>query len=539
MAYKHGVYGVRTASQAKSAPQTEEVILYVGTAPVNLVRDFADKDLVNTPIMLTNLNDAYDIIGYSENWDDYSLNEVVDYHFNNTNHNIGPIYVINVLDPGTHKKSAQTTKELTFVAGKASFTSTTIILDTFAIAGKVEGTDYTLSYDMASGTVLIDSSRASTPLDGDVEVAYYEVDSSLITPADIIGTVGSDGTVTGLQAIKLIYQQFNVVVSLLAIPGFSEIPAVYKAMITAAQKINNHWDAFVLADIPLTYDVVSYDEVTPVGTENPKTEGWYVLSSGEYVLTTDESVQGGTDYYEKVVTTTAVDTIAKAKAWQANNGYTEETSKVFWPKAQNGDKVYHLSTAAAAEMLYLDESNDCIPYMSASNHAIMATKQYFGASVSNPGFDDQEANELNQVGITTMAFWDGEWKLWGGHTAAYQYDTEMDGAVIFDTNIRMLMYLTNGFQLRHGTEIDTPLSLEAKERIRIDEQQELDILAARGALMGEPECEFIESENSRTDMVNGDFVWHLFVTPAPQMKSITGKVTYTDDGFQALYGEEG
>ena len=46
MAYKHGVYAVRTASQAKSAPQAEEVVLYVGTAPINLIRGYAGKDLV-------------------------------------------------------------------------------------------------------------------------------------------------------------------------------------------------------------------------------------------------------------------------------------------------------------------------------------------------------------------------------------------------------------------------------------------------------------------------------------------------------------
>lgn len=44
----------------------------------------------------------------------------------------------------------------------------------------------------------------------------------------------------------------------------------------------------------------TYDEVTPVGTENPQEEGWYVSDgAGGYELTTDTSVQGGTTYYEK------------------------------------------------------------------------------------------------------------------------------------------------------------------------------------------------------------------------------------------------
>lgn len=44
----------------------------------------------------------------------------------------------------------------------------------------------------------------------------------------------------------------------------------------------------------------TYDEVTPVGTENPQEEGWYVSDgAGGYTATTDTTVQVGTTYYEK------------------------------------------------------------------------------------------------------------------------------------------------------------------------------------------------------------------------------------------------
>lgn len=45
-------------------------------------------------------------------------------------------------------------------------------------------------------------------------------------------------------------------------------------------------------------DLSYYSEVTPVGSENPKTEGWYELVSGEYVPTEDETVDSGKTYYE-------------------------------------------------------------------------------------------------------------------------------------------------------------------------------------------------------------------------------------------------
>ena len=42
----------------------------------------------------------------------------------------------------------------------------------------------------------------------------------------------------------------------------------------------------------------SYSEVTPEGTENPSEEGWFEDVAGDYVATSDTSVQGGKTYYQ-------------------------------------------------------------------------------------------------------------------------------------------------------------------------------------------------------------------------------------------------
>ena len=59
-----------------------------------------------------------------------------------------------------------------------------------------------------------------------------------------------------------------------------------------------------------------------------------------------------------------------------------------------------------------------------------------------------------------------------------------------------------------------------------------------GALIGEPEVLFMESENPVSNMVNGDFMWHFNVTNTPPFKSGTARVTYTDEGFQAFFETE-
>ena len=52
----------------------------------------------------------------------------------------------------------------------------------------------------------------------------------------------------------------------------------------------------------LQYSTTSYSTVTPVGTENPSEEGWYVMEGAAFVLTEDTTVVSGTTYYQRVIT---------------------------------------------------------------------------------------------------------------------------------------------------------------------------------------------------------------------------------------------
>lgn len=640
MAYKHGAYGEITESRVKSAQQADVVAAYIGTAPINLIRGYKDKGLVNMPIKLTNMSDVQSKLGYSGDWERFTLCEAFAEHFDNTVGNVGPIYVVNVLDPDAHAKAEKTEKELTFTNRRAEFESSDIILDTLAIADMAEGVDYTQSYNFAKGTVVIqltDNGEAAAAavkntqkvevrkagkqgetesydypakyteagvsfadggitfskgktideglkqggyafiglvfkapenaksvtctengvvvaqdvdltkgsddvIDGDfvryfafatgdgallrkkafalgfewtlgdgttkttqcairrltgssdekATCSYKTVDASLVEEADIIGQATENGEYTGLQAMSLLYQYNSAVLNMLAAPGWSEKPAVYKAMVSIVQKLNGHWDGFVNADIPLVDD------------------------AGQ-----------------------PIDTIAKAIKWKTDHGYTSEFSKVYWPKVKDGSgRVFHLSTAGQATMLRVDLSHDGVPFESPSNKEIMATAQFFGAGSKSKGFDQQTGNGLNEKGITTAVFWAGQWVLWGPHTAAFTYNGSMDARAIFDVNLRMLMYITNSFQLDHGTEIDSPMTPQDKDTILNFEKQKLDTLSGIGALIGTPSVEFLETENSTTDMMNGDFVWHFAVTNTPPFKSGTARVTYTDEGFAAFFETE-
>lgn len=494
--YLYGAYGHIGETVAQSAVQAGTTPVYVGTAPVNLVRGFADAGVINEPIKLSNMVDAQRKLGYAADWGTFTLCEVMNAHFNNTIGNIGPIYVINVLDPseGKHRKAEETTKQLSFTGGRAEFASGTIILDTLTIAKSeggdyAEGTDYAVDYNFTKGTVIITSLIDDSPLTGTLTASFYEVDDTAIEDEDIIGGVTASGEYSGLSSIALLYPEQFAVCNLIAAPGWSHSPAVYNAMLTTSQKINGHWDSFVVADLPLV----------------------------------DGSAQ-------------AVDTITKAVAWKKNNAFAGERSKVYWPQGiDNLGNVYHLSTLAVVELMRADFSHNSVPMETCGNKAIPIIKQYFGANATNRGFSQQEGKELTQNGISTAVAWGGEWVLWGDHTAAYTYGADVDPRAIFDVSMRMLMHITNDFQREWSPKIDELMTRALKDEIINREQEKLDGYVSMGALLGEPKIAFLESENSTTDIMNGDFRWDIAVTPTPPLKSASVYVAYTDAGFSVYY----
>ena len=484
--YKHGTYGEFAESIGGVATQSGTVAVYVGIAPVHLTRGFSES--VNAPVKLANMKNVQVYMGYSKNWGNFDLCEAFHVHFANPIGNVGPIVAINVLNPATHKKSTATTKSITITNGRATFESDTIILDTLVIADRVEGTDFTIGYDFSRGQVVI--TAIGDAFTGETTVTYSEVDTSLVTAEDIIGSVTDAGVYTGMGCIGLVYPELNLIPNLLLSPGWSDNPEVYKALIAAGTKINGHWDAFVYADIPVV----------------------------------DSSAK--------------VDTIALAKTWKTNNYYVSERSKVFWPKAKdNSGNIYHTSVLGAWRSMVVDASHDGIPMESPSNKALPVVKQYFGEGSTNRGFDQQQANDLNANGITTVVYWGGQWVLWGPHTAAYEFGAVMDNRSIFDNSIRMMMYVSNSFQAEHALTIDQPMTRAMADTIRNREQEKADALSAMGAFVGTPVVHFDQSDNSDAAIVEGDFVWSFECTPTTPFKSGTLKVAYTTAGFDSLFGE--
>lgn len=61
---------------------------------------------------------------------------------------------------------------------------------------------------------------------------------------------------------------------------------------------------YLLEKVDASAAAVTYTAVSPVGTESPQNEGWYVLSGDRYILTTDTAVDSNKTYYEKSTAST-------------------------------------------------------------------------------------------------------------------------------------------------------------------------------------------------------------------------------------------
>lgn len=480
MTYKHGSYAhlLPTTDLAPlSAASTLPV--YVGVLPVHQLMDFSAA--VNKPILLQSFTEVSRKTGYNdENWADFDLCEAIYAHFK-TESPLGPIVVVNALDPVAHATTNKTAS-VTFENGQAVLLNDKIILNTVAITDKISGTDFKAEYSSDGKSVIL---TALTALENPVSVKYKEVDLSKVTASTIIGGTDAEGNKTGIDCVDLVYQSLNRVPNILDSPKWIKTQTVRAALVAKSQGINGHWYAYVNSNLEAT---------------------------------------------------TAVNTLTKAIDWKNTNGYTASVETPSWPMALKDGKVFHLSTLRTVTMMLQDLANDGLPSESPSNKAITISNLCLEDKTPIT-FDKIQANELNAKGICTAIYFGGRWVLWGPHTGAYEDGKDMDPRDKFDAGKRMLMYVLNDFQLRYGTQVDSSITRSKIETILNDYQERLDGFISQGALI-HAKISFSELSNPISDMIEGDFVFGIEPTTAPIGKSLTAQVRYTTAGLKTFFGGE-
>lgn len=498
MAYKHGPYATRNTDGVRSVALAQAGAVVFGTAPVHTVEGGAAN--VNVPILVEDFNDAVAKLGYSDDWAAFSLCEVM--HHVLGEKGVGPLVMINTFNPAVHKEATGGTKSVTPANGRLVIAGAElIVLDSVVIKTtgetpqtKVKGTDYDISYNYQSGTITAVELTAGALGTAALNVTYDIAKPSDVTNADFIGSDDGNGLKTGISAIGNVWQLTGRIPAYMAAPGWSGIPAIHEAMYANSQDINGHWDAYMFTDIPIVDS-----EGTPI-------------------------------------------TLSSAYAWKMANGYNKPNEKPSFPMVEGTDgRKYHLSTLRLANFMELLVENEGVPFYSDSNTEIPIVKNlWLGAGATGRVYDDKLINEkLCKNGIASAA-WVGYWATWGAHAGDYDQDNA-DRVNVADTNMLMLMYVTNDFQLRHFQDTDKPMSPNDLQAMAQDEQTLLDRRVSAGQLTY-GNAQIRADAIARSDMYNGDYMFSFAVSTTPLMKSVTADVVWTDEGYAAYYaglsGEE-
>jgi phage tail sheath protein FI len=477
MPYKHGVYGIQTPTTDTLPPAGVSTLpVYFGTAPVQQLANF--DGAINKPLLINSFDQAKAAIGYSDDWATFTLCEAVYAHFKNRIQPIGPIVLVNVMDPTVHVIEDTANVVIT---GGVGYIDEPAVLDTIVIADKDQDVDYKAEYT-TDGRVKLTALAGKTLVSPSV-ATFDKMDITAVLEADIIGG-NTAGERTGISVVELIYQTHNMIPTILASPGWSQKPEIKEALVEKATKINGHWDAVVVADLDSSVTI----------------------------------------------------TIDAAKTWKETNGYSDITAKVGWPKAKSEGKEFYMSTLIVVRMQQSDFGNGNVPSVSPSNKQVDAIGTIL-ADGTDISFDEVDANVLNAAGITTLNFRSGIWVLWGPHNSNYEYGAEVDPKNVFDASIRMMMYLTNGFQQRYMPDVDGPLNRSAVATILNDSQTWLNSLVADGYLLY-GKISFVETSNPISSIVEGNFIFDVQPTTTPVAKSLTFVVQYTTAGINTLFGGE-
>ena len=469
--YRHRIETTE-AADSYIAPQVSSAgaLVVVGTAPVNMADNPAAA--VNEPVIAYSFAEAKAQLGYSDDFEKYTLCQVMDNSFRKAG--VGPVIFINVLDPETHSTALSETT-VTVVNRLATVEQTGILLDGLTVkngsTALVKGTDYTVTFS-DEGYLKITILMATAP--ASVTVSGNKLNPAGVTKAQIIGGYNvSTGAETGIEAIQKVFPKFNLVPGILAVPKWSSDPEVAAVIAAKIHSINGVFNIFAVVDI----DTDTYKLYTGLNSA------------------------------------------------RAAMGVTDPDVLLVWPKVKKGSAVYDYSAVWPAVAAVCDANHGDIPYKNPSNEDLGAS-----AAVLNDGteilLDFMKAELVNSYGIATAINFQG-WKAWGDETAAYPGSSSASQRYI--ASRRMLAWLRNHFVLSYCAKVDEPMNPRLIESVLNSENEFLNGLAAIGAVPSGTRISYDEEANSLDSMINGEVVFNVEWASWPPAKHIVAEYRFIPD----------
>lgn len=507
--FRHGVYWeeVPTATVATVYADASTPVC-VGLSPVHTLPQFQwapygswagsgespYAQVVNVPILTNSYQDAVNgsavdgsnALGYSTDFASWTncalINEA--YLLNNVSPNI----FLNVYDPsGLNAYNVIAPATYNVSNGQAVLSTPNIILTSVVVenaAGTttyVNNVDYVLNYadQNFSAIILTTLSGGAIANATQLKINFSQAKPSSVTAtsgggtasggigAGVVGGTDADGNYTGIQAVEYVYPMFRLVPGILLAPGFSHIDSVSQALLAKAENISDVFECCAYVDI-------------------------------------DCSPAGATNY-------TAV------SAWKDQHNLASNHIYALWPQVQLSGQQCWLSVKAAVTSALTDFANGNIPYVSPSNKPVACDMPVL-ANGTPITITPLQANYLNSIGVATVQnFITGGWRLWGNQTTAYPGDSDIKDQFLCVQ--RTEQFIGNSLVLTLWQYVDNAGNFRNIEAVIENEQLMLNSLKTAGALI-DGRAGFNPADNNLDQLMNGQFYFHLYISPPPPMQAI-------------------
>lgn len=476
MAYRHGIY-VSEQETSLVAPLngTAGLQVVVGTAPVHMLAN--PEGAINTPILVYSKAEAVAALGYSDEFESYTLCEAVAASFSVVN--TAPMVLINVLNPAKHASELEA-RTVQINSGVAVLEEKGVLLGSLLVkSGETElraEEDYTAAYN-ADGTLSIAILEGGAA-DGatNLTISGSKVDPGKVTAADIVGGVdAATGAESGLEVVRQVYPKFGMTPGILTAPRFSADASVSAALQAKTKEINGVFKCVCIADV-------------------------------------DSGADGARKY-------------ADVKEQKERQALTDPNAYGVWGYGKVGNVVYSGSALASALTSYTDAANDDIP-ANPSNKTIAISAMCL-ADGTEVLLDQDQANVVNGYGVATWLNMNG-FRLWGNRTCAYPGNTDPKDS--FFACRRYMSWRANSFIQTYFQKVDSPLNKRLIEAIVDSENVRGNGYVAMG-VAARDEITYNEADNPVTDLMNGKITFHQYMTPYTPAEDIEDIIEFDPDAL--------
>ena len=454
------VYEKATSVQTPKVA-TVGIPFVVGTAPVQSAAKPAKS---NVPVLVTSWDEAVEKLGFSYDWESYTLCEFMYSHLQLFG--AQPVIFCNINDPASMKRE-EAAADYT-VADHRVAVSVDAIADTIKVsvtegAGETAATralerdtDYSILYDrddtdtyVCIVELLEDGSAYNAET---VSVAYSAADPKTATVADVVD---------GVAQVDACLTAVGLVPDLIAAPGWSHNTVVAAVMATKAAAING-------------------------------------LFKGKAVIDADSGEDGVTEY-------------SQLSGYKNKNNFVDVDQIICWPMVQLGDYRFHLSTQLCGLMATVDAGNRGIPYESPSNKNLkMDACVLADGTPVNLTWNQVDLIAGSWGVVTAVNFLDSGWVAKGNYTACYPGNTDVKDQFIPVS--RMFDFIGNTLIRTFWSKLDKPMTPALRDSILQTCNIWLGGLTGGGYLYG-ARAEMLAEENPLTSLLDGIITLHIYNAP--------------------------